>query len=511
MDSMRANSISFGPVGTLLSEPFSESGIDGRLFQDPSKLCKHICLTWTLTSPTVSNGKGQATERFLIVSSASTTHGQACIKLQQEFRWQRLLRLTRYEGCHDIERPLDWMISLHIQRSTNEQLATGLRAFHQGTLHGQTGHCPLCRVELTFIHLLLECSFWKGRVKDMPSEWTQRLGAGTDPELWQRGFVQNIFYEPEQGTATFEGTGIWKDLRPLRLEKGHVCSIAIAPTCGDKRHKRFAFAICVHFTSNKKRAGSITGICPGPATRKRAFFFALKHLALHVTEKTPVALYEVGTWQTWKPHGAFEHFPDLFTSLEFEDFDHVWPLLFAKKELEQNELRRITQSDTQKLTNKTGKLFEPTEILDLQSHVDEDAHEILLSAGERMSILLREKSHFLHRKDEHIKEKIPLIQQKKERLNELLNKPSAAGHAWAPFRSGIQCQHCKLRYHSKSLIVDLQEAQEKPCQQAPTPSQSKQTRMEVIHALVASQQGPQQGVHHLKLDRAYLRCTECRS
>lgn len=32
-------------------------------------------------------------------------------KLQNEFRWQRLLRLTRYEGCNDMERQLDWMIS----------------------------------------------------------------------------------------------------------------------------------------------------------------------------------------------------------------------------------------------------------------------------------------------------------------------------------------------------------------------------------------------------------------
>ena len=302
-------------------------------------------------------------------------------KLLKEFWWQRLLRLTRYEGCHDMERPLDWMISLHIQRSTSEQLATGLRAFHQGTLHGQTGHCPLCGVELTFTHLIWQCSFWKGRVKDLSPEWSSRLAAGTDPELWQRGFVQSIFYEPEEGQATFEGTGLWKDLGPLRLDKGHICSIAVAPTCGDKRHKRFAFAICVHLASNKKRVAAITGVSPGPATKKRALFYAMKQLALRVLEKTPVALYDAGVWKTWKPHVAFEHFPDLFTGLEFEDFDHVWPLLFSKKELEQNEMRRITQTDAQKLANKTGKLFEPIEILDLQSHVDDDAHEILLSAG----------------------------------------------------------------------------------------------------------------------------------
>ena len=258
-------------------------------------------------------------------------------KLTQEFRWQRLLRLTRYDGCHDLERPLDWMISQHIQRTTSEAIATGLRAFHQGTLHGLTGHCPLCGVELTFIHLLWQCSFWQGRVKPLSKEWTNCLEVGTDPELWQRGLVQRIFYEPEEGSSTLEGTGVWKELGHLRLQKGHICSIAVAPTCGDKRHKRFAFAICVHLSTNKQQVGSITGICPGPATKQRAIFYAMKQLALHILEKTPVALYDTAAWKNWKPYVAFETFPDLFTGLEFEDFDHVWPLLFSRAELDQNE------------------------------------------------------------------------------------------------------------------------------------------------------------------------------
>lgn len=224
-----------------------------------------------------------------------------------------------------------------------------------------------------------------------------------------------------------------------------------------------------------------------------------------------MARYDAGVWKTWKPHVAFETFPDLFKGLEFEDFDHVWPLLFSTKELEQNEMRRVTQADTQKLANKTGKLFAPTEILDLQAHVDEDAHEILLSAGERVSILLRDKAHFLHRKEESVKDKIPLIQQKKELLADLLAKPSQAGHTWEGFRSGIQCKHCKLRYHSKSLLAELKEVNDKPCQSAPARSQPKQTRMEMTQALVAAQQGPSAAVHHLKLDQAYLRCTECKS
>ena len=91
-------------------------------------------------------------------------------------------------------------------------------------------------------------------------------------------------------------------------------------------------------------------------------------------------------------------------------------------------MRRVTQKDTQKLAESAGKLFEPTESLDLQSHIDEDAHSILLIAGERMNILLKDKEHFLHRKEDSIQQKIPLIQQKAEILPDLLTKPSAAGH-----------------------------------------------------------------------------------
>ena len=110
-------------------------------------------------------------------------------KLQEEFRWQRLLRLTRYEGCHDLERQLDWQISHVIQKYTDDRLGPASRALHQGTLHGISGTCPLCGVELTFKHVLWECQFWRGKVKDIPDQWKQRLAAGTEPELWQRAWA----------------------------------------------------------------------------------------------------------------------------------------------------------------------------------------------------------------------------------------------------------------------------------------------------------------------------------
>ena len=50
---------------------------------------------------------------------------------------------------------------------------------------------------------------------------------------------------------------------------------------------------------------------------------------------------------------------------------------------------------------------------------------------------------------------------------------------------------------------------ELPCDMAAPVSQQRKTRFQVIDELIAAQTGVQQGVHHLKLDKAYLRCTEC--
>ena len=112
-------------------------------------------------------------------------------------------------------------MSKTLQKMTSEKTAVGIRALHQGALHGQSGKCPLCGVELTFIHLLWECSFWEGRVQPLPDQWRDRIQANTEPELWNRGMTQSIFYIPDGGMATFTGEGLWADLEACNLPAGH--------------------------------------------------------------------------------------------------------------------------------------------------------------------------------------------------------------------------------------------------------------------------------------------------
>lgn len=146
--------------------------------------------------------------------------------------------------------------------------------------------------------------------------------------------TQSIFYKVETGMGSFVGEGAWESQETRA-----------APTCQDKRHKRFCFAICVHHIHTRERVASLTGVCPGQVSRQRAFFYGLKHLALHVSEKIQVALYDHQVWKAWARHLACENYPDLFTGLEWEDFEMVRPLLFAVKELKENELRNFLQKD----------------------------------------------------------------------------------------------------------------------------------------------------------------------
>lgn len=131
--------------------------------------------------------------------------------------------------------------------------------------------------------------------------------------------TQSIFYILDGGMATFSEEGLWEDLQEVTL--------AVAPTSRDRRHRRYAFAICVHQVFTKEIVGSLTGICPGKA-RLRALFYGLKHLSLHIQDKVHVAVFSHATWKAWSFMAAHEQFPDPSQGLEHEDFDQVRLLLF---------------------------------------------------------------------------------------------------------------------------------------------------------------------------------------
>ena len=187
------------------------------------------------------------------------------------------------------------------------------------------------------------------------------------------------------------------------------CSVAIALTSKDPRHKRYVFAICVHQVLTKERVASLTGICPGKATRNQAFFYALKHLSVHVNDKVQVAILVILSGKCgpgWQP-----------TSTVLIYVKGSSMRISIRSDCFSSAPRNSTPTTTGAKAKQAALLARPEEILDLQRHVDEDTRDILIVAAERMDILLRDKSHFLHKKDQvDTPAKVPLIQQKRDLL-----------------------------------------------------------------------------------------------
>ncbi|CAK9055056.1 unnamed protein product, partial [Durusdinium trenchii] len=52
--------------------------------------------------------------------------------------------------------------------------------------------------------------------------------------------------------------------------------------------------------------------------------------------------------------------------------------------------------DADRVARAFAKESRNEEILDLQKHIDEDTRDVLCVAAARMTILLQDKSHFLH-------------------------------------------------------------------------------------------------------------------
>ena len=59
------------------------------------------------------------------------------------------------------------------------------------------------------------------------------------------------------------------------------------------------------------------------------------------------------------------------------------------------------------------------------------------------------------------------------------------------------------------MIKEIKDGLSSTCTHAVPGGSSKKTRFEVIHDLLEAQGEVQPGSHHLKLDKAYLRCTLC--
>lgn len=96
-------------------------------------------------------------------------------------------------------------------------------------------------------------------------------------------------------------------------------------------------------------------------------------------------------------------------------------------------------------------------------------------------------------------------------MQQLLAHPLQNGHQWEHFRSGAACKLCKQRLHTKSLIQELRDALTMGCAAQVVQPVKRETRIKSIEEIIDGQTSPVPGKHHILLDRAYVRCSQCKS
>ena len=106
--------------------------------------------------------------------------------------------------------------------------------------------------------------------------------------------------------------------------------------------------------------------------------------------------------------------------------------------MDSNLNRKAFQQDTQAKATQAALIARPEEIVDLQRHIDEDTRDVLHVAAKPMELLLKDKAHFLHKKEiQEEKNKVPLLQQTKGLLEQFLAQPDASGRPSAPESNAV--------------------------------------------------------------------------
>ena len=95
-----------------------------------------------------------------------------------------------------------------MQKTTSDRAGIALMALHQGTMHGH----PLCGPSS------ISCASATSGNAGLPDQWKQRIDAGTEPELWNRG-MHGPTSRRVAWTAFKEM--VWETLELCQVPHGH--------------------------------------------------------------------------------------------------------------------------------------------------------------------------------------------------------------------------------------------------------------------------------------------------
>ena len=196
-----------------------------------------------------------------------------CALIKNRFLHQRHERIASLVDDPTLIEGVDW--TSHRAKvnklSKRRQHTKWLLALWQGAvLHSQNGGvqvCPLCKVEATWQHVLLECRYWTGRHPEPPAGWAALQEKWPAQCLWQRGLVPKKWTLQSRPAWSFEQQreGLWACHDKLDASKFVFSTDASGgPDSADARLRVVAFALLAFTKDNDALTcvASITGFLP---------------------------------------------------------------------------------------------------------------------------------------------------------------------------------------------------------------------------------------------------------
>ena len=310
------------PLITILSQHFTT--ISRIFLRWPSSLWPQLKTSWQVTC-----NRLQATPHPWKVVSGPMAAAQAylfqlqvhCQSLEQwrfdshvmECQWQdpgfktKLLSAVKRQALHQrnsrisqfLDDPqlslgLDWTSHrARLKRLNKSNRPTKwLQALWQGAVlfagNGGLEICPLCKVPASWRHVLLDCTYWRTRHKQLPGHWLDLQTKWPSKTLWERGLLPAEFVKqprPSWSESEFR-EGLWSENQKLSGQSYVFSTDATGgPDSADVRLRIVAFAVLA-FTKDGDHlhpVASITGFLPNGASVADGETRALQVLAENVS------------------------------------------------------------------------------------------------------------------------------------------------------------------------------------------------------------------------------------
>ena len=395
-----------------------------------------------------------------------------------------------------------------------------LLLWHQGGLqtHAEGHHklCPLCHERADATHLIWKCRWIQSKAGDLDPDWEAAIQEGQEKEFWARGLIPLPAPTHLKGGDSILTYYTWHNEALQGVPAGHKIVISVQSTSKDLRLKHYVVGV-LHYDENNGRQGAILATPPGAQNPRRAWFYGLMLLQHFVPGPITVQVHSGKIFEAWHNPSKRKGMQDLAQDLTKDTMQRIKVALVLPSQLQavNHQKTRERQKDAKLAVQERAKELKPSTLEQQLQQQDGRTEKVYKEAAKRIQLLLEDKSHFFHAKEDTAKDKRSKMRwKKKDFFTHMPEFAKEEGHQWISDKIALRCRKCSKRVTIQTPFAELKKATEEQCTgnlQQPSPDNpkggKKQTRDEVLKQLLDNERSP--GDHEWQVSGHYLRCIQC--